>query len=282
MMTIDRPDSTPTAQELLKGIGDGPDSGFDIFDGALALAAVERPRVDLARYRDHMSVLNNGVETAIGGKARTPEKCISAFRQFIVVENDYQADIATYDDLQNANLLRVIERRKGLPGSLGILYLRAARAQGWSAESLNSPGHILVLLEQEGRRAIIDPLNKGATPTADELHRLLKATFGADAELAPHCYATVTDRDILLRLQNDVKLRLTQLGEGARAVSTIKVMLDFAPNESSLWCELAALEAKRGNLQTTSTLDEHLQREIRGGPHQEASFLLQRLQSRAN
>ena len=283
MMTTERPHSTPDAQDLLKGIGDGPDSGFDIFEGALALAALERPRVDLARYRDHMSVLNNGVETAIGGKARTLEECIAALRQVIVVENDYQGDVATYDDLQNANLMRVIDRRKGLPISLGILYLRAARAQGWSAEGLNFPGHFLVLLEHEGRRAIIDPFNEGATRTADDLRRLLKATIGADAELAPHHYATVTDRDILLRLQNNVKLRLTQLGEGARAVSTIKVMLDFAPSESSLLREMAALEAKLGNLQAAiSALAEYLQREVRDGPRQEAALLLQRLQRRVN
>ena len=42
----------------------------------------------------------------------------------------YRGDEETYDDLDNANLMRVIERRKGLPVALGILYLYAARSQG--------------------------------------------------------------------------------------------------------------------------------------------------------
>ncbi len=32
----------------------------------------------------------------------------------------YQGDRQTYDDLQNANLMRVIDRRKGLPVALAI------------------------------------------------------------------------------------------------------------------------------------------------------------------
>ena len=283
MMTAERPDSTRDAEALLKGIGEGADSGFDIFEAALALAALERPRVDLARYREHMTKLAQDVEKNTRDSPDSLEECVTALRQVIFVENGYQGDVATYDDLQNANLMRVIDRRKGLPISLGILYLRAARAQGWAADGLSFPGHFLVLLGREGRRAIIDPFNDGATRNADDLRRLLKATIGNDAELTPQHYATVTDREVLLRLQNNVKLRLMQLGQGARAVSTIKVTLKFAPTESSLWREMAALEAKLGNLQAAITaLDEYLQRENRDGPRQEAALLLQRLQRRVN
>ncbi len=231
MTTAEHRDGTPDAEALLKTIGDDPDSGFDLFEGALALAALERPRVDLARYRDHMSKLIQDVERTTTGKPGTLEERVAALRQVIVIEHGYQGDVATYDDLQNANLMRGIDRRKGLPISLGILYLRTARAQGWAADGLSFPGHFLILLEREGRRAIVDPFNDCATRDAEDLRRLLKAAIGIDAELAPHHYAVVSDRDVLLRLQNNVKLRLTQLGEGARAVTTIKVMLQFAPTE---------------------------------------------------
>ncbi len=283
MTTAEHRDGTPDAEALLKTIGDDPDSGFDLFEGALALAALERPRVDLARYRDHMSKLIQDVKRTTTGKPGTLEERVAALRQVIVIEHGYQGDVATYDDLQNANLMRGIDRRKGLPISLGILYLRTARAQGWAADGLSFPGHFLILLEREGRRAIVDPFNDCATRDAEDLRRLLKAAIGIDAELAPHHYAVVSDRDVLLRLQNNVKLRLTQLGEGARAVTTIKVMLQFAPTESSLWREMAALEAKLGNLQAAiAALDEYLQREVRDGPRQDAALLLQRLQRRVN
>lgn len=276
-------DTTRESQAILKCIGDGSDDGLDIFAGALALAALERPRIELARYRDHMSKIIGDVHARSNENLGSLDECIAALSRAIVVDNDYQGDIETYDDIQNANMMRVIDRRRGLPVSLGILYLQAARAQGWGACGLNFPGHFLIQLEYDGQRAIIDPFNDGASCAPNELRQLLKATIGNEAELSPQHYAAVTDRDVLLRLQNNVKLRLAQLGESARAISVIKVMLLFAPTESSLWREMAALEAKLGNLQAAITaLDEYLKREFRDGPRQEAALLLQRLQRRIN
>ena len=40
---------------------------------------------------------------------------------------------------ENANLLQVIDRRIGLPVSLGILYIHAGRAQGWAVDGAGLP-----------------------------------------------------------------------------------------------------------------------------------------------
>src|SRR3546814_19245031 len=84
--------------------------------------------------------------------------------------------------------MRVIDRRKGLPVALGILYMHAARAQGWPAVGLNFPGHFLLRLERHGERAILDPFNEGRVHGATELLDLLKAMQGQDAELGPEHY----------------------------------------------------------------------------------------------
>ena len=55
-------------------------------------------------------------------------------------------DDQTYDDLENANLISVIDRRRGLPVALSILYIHAARRQGWPVEGSNFPGHFLIRL----------------------------------------------------------------------------------------------------------------------------------------
>src|SRR3546814_8592275 len=46
-----------------------------------------------------------------------------------LAEFGYHGDTESYDDPQNADLVRVIDRRMGLPVSLGVLYIHAARAQ---------------------------------------------------------------------------------------------------------------------------------------------------------
>src|SRR3546814_19012868 len=64
-------------------------------------------------------------------------------------EFGYPGDTESYDDPQNADLVRVIDRRMGLPVSLGVLYIHAARAQSWPVCGLDFPGHFLIRLDGE-------------------------------------------------------------------------------------------------------------------------------------
>ena len=59
----------------------------------------------------------------------------------------YEGDRLTYDDPQNADLMAVIDRRRGLPVALGILYIHAARAGGFAAQGLHTPEPFLLLLD---------------------------------------------------------------------------------------------------------------------------------------
>ncbi|MHA1107563.1 MAG: transglutaminase family protein, partial [Alphaproteobacteria bacterium] len=129
---------------------------FDIGEAALALAALDRPQVDPARYREHLAVLARDVGAAVpAGASHSLGRRVRALIRVIAEDFGYCGDTLTYNDSQNANLMRVIDRRKGLPVTLGILYLHAARAQGWQAAGLNFPGHFLIRLEQSGERAIL-------------------------------------------------------------------------------------------------------------------------------
>jgi regulator of sirC expression with transglutaminase-like and TPR domain len=133
------------------------------------------------------------------------EARVGALIQVIADDLGYRGDELTYDDLQNANLMRVIDRRKGLPVALGILYIHAARAQGWQAHGLNFPAHFLIAVEIAGQRAILDPFRGQRIGGAGALRGLLKSMLGEDAELSPAHSATLPNRAVLLRLQNNIK-----------------------------------------------------------------------------
>src|SRR3546814_18620513 len=71
---------------------------------------------------------------------------------------------------------------------------------------------------------------------------------GQDAELGPEHYQPVTDRAILLRLQNNIKLRLVQRDETAKAATVVETMLLFAPGATVIWREAGLLNANGGQL----------------------------------
>src|SRR3546814_6980246 len=99
--------------------------------------------------------------------------------------------------MSNADMMRVIDRRRGLPVAPGILYLHGARAQGWPICGLNFPGPFLLRLDLGAERTSIDPFNGGETRDASALRALLQTTAGEAAELRPEHTRTVGCRDLL-------------------------------------------------------------------------------------
>jgi regulator of sirC expression with transglutaminase-like and TPR domain len=235
------------AEAILRSLADLPDAEFDLGEGALALAALDRPLVPLDRYRAHLAELAAEVARRVGGEAALGERA-TALAEVLAVRHRYQGDALTYDDLQNANMIRVMDRRKGLPVALGILYLDVARRLGWDASGLSFPGHFVIAVGAGGGRAILDPFNGGRLCDAATLRRLLKSVAGEGEELDPAHYAPVSPRAVLLRLQNNVKMRRLRARDAAGALAAIEAMLLFAPREVGLWHEAGLLNAHLGNL----------------------------------
>lgn len=275
-----RPDMTGTepsdAESYLRQAGELPAEEIDLPRAALALASRDRPRVPLERYLAHLEEIAAAVEPAQGLDDK-----IAAVNAAVFGRMGYSGDRETYDDLQNANLMRVIDRRRGLPIALAILWLHAARARGWIAHGVNFPGHFLVVIEDRGQRALVDVFNAGRRCEAADLRALVKVALGDEAELRPEHYAPADNRAILIRLQNNIKTRLVHARDYHRALAAHEPMLWLAPGDGRLWHEAGALYAATENLGAAARA---LEKAVELGPddalRHEASALLQRVRAR--
>ena len=242
----------------LASIGAEPDARIDIGEAALLLASFDRPRAGLAPYRDHLAELARDTTAAAAGLGGAAARA-AAVARVIAGAHRYQGDELTYDDPRNANLMAVIDRRKGLPVALGILYLHCARRQGWEMAGLNFPGHFLLRLEAGGDRVVVDPFHGGRPLETAELRDLLRGVAGPSAELDPAHTAALSDRQVLLRLQNNIKSRALQAGDPATAVAVVERMLLLAPAAVALRYELGMLQNEAGNLKAAiASLDTFL------------------------
>jgi regulator of sirC expression with transglutaminase-like and TPR domain len=251
-MTVD-PNGGWDARSVLTEIGRRDDSEIDIAEAALALAALDRERAAPEPYREHLAAIAAAMQDDAEpgfdqeGDAGLRARSITLSRVLAGTFN-YSGDRQTYDDLQNANLMRVIDRRKGLPVALAILYIHAARSRSWSIEGVNFPGHFVLRLHHRGRALIIDPFAGGEPCDTAGLRAKLKAAAGEKAELQPEHYAPVGNRDILLRLENNLKIRLIQEGELERAASVLEWMTLVAPKHAPLYREAGLIHARLGKL----------------------------------
>jgi regulator of sirC expression with transglutaminase-like and TPR domain len=270
------------AESLLRRLGASDGRGWPIAEAALALASFERPRVSVARYRDQLQLIARDVGRHRGAGGALAARA-EALREVILLKHGYSGDRLTYDDLQNANLMRVIDRRKGLPVALGILFIDAGRAQGWEMAGLGFPGHFLVRLSEGPRQLILDPFHDGRVCGAPELRELLKAVAGAESELLPAHYAPIADRDVLLRLQNNLKSRLLQEELHEAAARVVETMLMLAPDFAELWHEAGMLHRRLGNMRASAAaLEQFVVRAPDGAARHQAAAVLQQLRRQLN
>ncbi len=268
------------AERLLRRIGAMADEPFDLARAALALATFERPGVDLERYHRHLDELARDVGT-VGATSLAAR--LDALNSTLIGAHGYAGDALNYDDMQNANLIRVIDRRKGLPVALGILYIHAARAQGWTMAGLAFPGHFLLRLGGGEGRLVIDPFHGGIVLAPQDLRDTLKAMSGNEAELQPEHYAEVSDRSILLRLQNNINLRLQRQNDFSAASAVVGRMLMIAPNTAPLWRESGMLNARAGQMRAAiDAIERYRDLETAPAARHEAAALLQRMRDQLN
>jgi regulator of sirC expression with transglutaminase-like and TPR domain len=231
----------PAVLARLRDLCAGDGERLDLLEAALTLSRLRHAGpVDLAPFRQHVASMAAELADLVRRRGANPE----SLAEIVARSYGYRGDTDSYDDLQNADLVRVVERRKGLPVALSILYLAVARQQGWAAEGLAFPAHFLIRVGIEGARHVVDPFNEGAVRDAAELRGLLRQVAGPEAELAPQHFDPVSDRDVLLRLENNVRLRLAQREDWAGAAQSLERMLAIAPDRAELLFEAGLVNAR--------------------------------------
>jgi regulator of sirC expression with transglutaminase-like and TPR domain len=230
-------------RDALDAIGVLPDVEIDIAEAALAFARIDAPKADWRVARAHLSELARDM-VELGGGADELETRAAILTRAVAGRHGYHGDDLSYDDLANANLIRVTERRQGMPVALGVVWLHACRAVGWPAHGVDFPGHFLIALAGRGGQIVLDVFNGGTAMHAPELRALIKRVEGQKAELRPGVLQPLSTRGVLLRLQNNIKSRRLQAGNVTGSLACVLDMLRIAPDRASLWREAAILHQR--------------------------------------
>ena len=251
------------AARALAAIGQLADGEIDLADAALQLGRALRPGLDADPAASHLSELAR--EAAAVGEimsARPIEARVGALAGLIHARHRYRGDRETYDDLANANLLTVHERRLGLPVSLGIIWIHCIRSAGWQGRGIDFPGHFLIQMDatvpnaparggpggtrrggKRDQQALIDVFAAGETVGMGDLVMLMRRHLGPDTELQPGMLRPMSNRDVLLRLQRNTSERQRHAGENEAALESLDTMLAIAPDHAALWREAGSLNA---------------------------------------
>ncbi len=110
----------------------------------------------------------------------------------------------------------MLERRRGIPISLAVVYLTVARAAGIEIMGVAFPGHFLMRAAPDAgdeRPLILDPFERGREMSTIELELLLARYAGEEARLEPSLLLPCDSEQIIVRMLNNMK----RLYVGARS-----------------------------------------------------------------
>jgi regulator of sirC expression with transglutaminase-like and TPR domain len=233
-------------EDSILHIGLLEDEAIELDIAAIELAALDHPGIDLEPYVEILTAMTEHV-AAEAQEAAGSEEQATLLAAVIAGHYGFVGDRATYDDPANADLIRVIDRRRGLPVSLAILYVAAARRMGWHADVLNTPGHVLARIGPDTSPVLIDCFDRGKIIGPAELSALLNTILGANAVPAPEHLTPMSNRAVLVRLLMNQAVRAETAGDGPRALTIYERMTVISPALPHGWWERARLELAQGD-----------------------------------
>jgi regulator of sirC expression with transglutaminase-like and TPR domain len=275
------------ARAALDAAGQLPDDELDIGAVALQFARIDTPEADWrATAAQLTAIARRAVDLASADEAADrgdPERRRLVLARLLHEECGLLGESETYEDMANASLIRVLERRRGLPVALGVIWLHAAEAAGWGAHGINAPGHFLLALEHARGQLILDVFDGGTHLQAQDLRRRLKLGDGDPAESRPGALGPMTKRDVLLRLQNNIRLRRLQAEDFEGALACSRDMLRLAPRRAGLWREAGLIEHRLERIAAAlRSFDRALEIEPRGEEAARIRGLADELRNRLN
>lgn len=206
--------------EYLRQILAEPDESKIRLDrAALDLARIQYPELDFQPVMDRL----NELASQLGDRLRNfndGRDFVETAQRYLFEELGFHGNEEDYYDPLNSCLNQVLERRKGIPVTLSVLYMEIARRLQMPVFGIGLPRHFVIEFNDGNYATYIDPYHGGRTVTPRECF-MLAGSRVAD----PSLLQRVSKKDIVRRMLQNLQRGYMRRNDWARAVSTLDLLL---------------------------------------------------------
>lgn len=161
-------------------------------------------------------------------------------------EAGFHGNAEDYYDPRNSFLNEVLDRKKGIPISLALVFLEVARRAGVTAHGVSFPGHFLVRVEDDANAIVVDPFD-GRVLGREDLMALQKRFVGNTQTLDPRLLEPCGKRAMLFRMLNNLRHVYATNGDMLRMRAALERMAVISPTKE-ICAELEELGGSRVNI----------------------------------
>lgn len=180
--------------------------GGNLITGILLLNKHHYPELNVAHVKSRIEDIVIAIKSNWNDNLSDRQKVV-AINRALFAHFNFQGDNTDYYSPSNSILSKVLERRKGNPLMLSILYMEIARQLGVSIVGINLPRHFVVALKAKNEiQFYISPFNNGTVMTlADLKDYLLRLNLPFENTFLEECGSIAIVKRVLLNLSNSYR-----------------------------------------------------------------------------
>lgn len=231
--------------ERWKEIAAAPEEEIDLVEAALVIAAHAYPGLDVAGYRARLTELGAELRRRLRGDI-SPADSLAALNRYLFVELGFRGNVEDYYDPRNSFLNEVLDRRLGIPITLSLIHIEVGRRVGLALHGVSFPGHFLVRCPVRDGTVVLDPYDRGASLSLDDLQQRLRTMRGGDlpnVDLTRRMLAAAGKKEILARILRNLKAIYLERRDPQRALVTADQVVTLEPRAPEGYRDRAAIYA---------------------------------------
>lgn len=210
------------------------DEDVSLAEGALWIAAGEYPDLVVDDYLTRLHDMAAKLRSRLRADIATAEKLL-ALNHYLFNELGFSGNQEDYYDPRNSFLNEVLERRTGIPITLGVLYIEIGRRIGLGLHGVSFPGHFLVKCALRDGVVILDPYGGGRSLGVDELQQRLRDAGGSvpvDDAILAHLLSAAPNKEVLARMLRNLKGIYARREDWLRALSSSERLIALQPEDA--------------------------------------------------
>ena len=251
---------------------------LDLARAALLVAAEEYPQLAPEPYLQRLDLLSERVKDRLADE-NAPPVVLTEISRVLFDEEGFRGNSDAYYDPRNSFLNDVLDRKLGIPLTLGIVFLEIGWRLGLPLTGVNFPGHFLLRYEGEAMPLLVDPFHAGQIRFEDQAQDLLDRVYGGSVRLQDDYLKTASRHDILVRLLANLKTIYLNTRDDAKALAAIDRILMIRPEAAEDLRDRGMVLARTGQIaEAIESLSRYLEIMPAAPDATRVKMLLQELQ----
>ena len=204
------------------------DHDFELGRAALYIAQEEYPQLPVERYTLRLDCLAEAVKDRLDEET-APPVVLGELIHTLFEREGLRGNKESYHDPRNSFINDVLDRRLGIPLTLGIILLEVGWRLDLPLEGVNFPGHFLVRYRGAAEHLLIDPFDGGRIRFETQAQEVLDQQYGGVVRMQPAFLRAASKLDMIRRLLVNLKGLYVNVKDDERALSVVERLMLVHP-----------------------------------------------------